>query len=75
MPQRVGGRAPKEAAAHGKPRLAQVFPCTGAGERWEREEAAERNRCVLTVTPSTHPVPLGEREESGLEPEKWEGRC
>lgn len=74
-----GGCAPKEAAAHGKPTLEQVFPgglkpmanaCTGAGERWEREEAAEVNRCVLTITPSTHPVPSGEREESGLEPDK-----
>jgi len=45
--------------------------CTGVGERWEREEAAERRRSsVLTVTPSTHPVPSKKGEESGLEPEK-----
>lgn len=39
-------------------------------EKRECERSAERKSSVQTVISSTHPVPLGKREGSGLEPEK-----
>lgn len=76
-----GGCASKNATAHGKPTQEETFPeglqpiGTPAQERWECEGAAERKNSVWTVISSTHPVPLGKGEESGLEPENVKRKC
>lgn len=75
----AGGCGPKEAAVHGESIQEYAFPeglqpmgntCTRAGERWEREGAAERKHCVLTVTPSNQPLSSRKGEDSGFEQRK-----
>lgn len=72
-----GGCASKNAAAYGKPTQEQVSPegLQPAQERQECEGVAERKSSVWTVISSTRPVPLGKREESGLEHEKVKRKC
>jgi len=61
-------RSGKEEVHHGRADIPCSLwrTCAGAAERCEKEGAAERNHCVLTMTPTPCTAQSWRVEESGV---------